>query len=62
MQAVLTSASSEPEKEWLKAWAIRRMPAEDQWDGELVKEMQGTPQRPALNVEIADQASNPGQG
>lgn len=30
----------------LKAWAIRRLPADEHWDRSLIKETQGTPQIP----------------
>ena len=30
----------------VRAWAIRKMPREEQWDGELIKGMKGTPARP----------------
>jgi hypothetical protein len=34
----------------LKAWAIKRRPEEERWDGERVQAIQGTPQRPDPNM------------
>jgi len=33
----------------VRAWATKRMAAEDMWDGKLIKEMKGTPQKPDPN-------------
>ena len=33
----------------VNAWAIRSMAEGDQWDDELIRDMQGTPQRPNPN-------------
>ena len=34
----------------VKAWAIKRRPGDEKWDGNLVKEMQGTPSKPNPNA------------
>ena len=33
----------------VRAWAIRKKPEQEQWDGKLIKEMAGTPARPDPN-------------
>ena len=30
----------------IRAWAIRKKPASEQWDGDLIKNMKGTPAKP----------------
>ena len=34
----------------VRAWAIRKKPDSEQWDGKLIKEMRGTPARPGPNM------------
>ena len=34
----------------VKAWAIRRLPAEEQWDGERVRRIKGSPKNWAMDM------------